>query len=155
MINIKKFRHVAIVTNNYNKLVDFYTTVLGLKFIREFAIESEDFRNGIGIPNAKAKGTHLHTPDGSFEFEIFEFSHPKTENNDSVSIANKIGYRHIAFIVDNLEDAVYKLKKLNIEFFSEPITVKEPENVAGFRFVYFKDPDGNIIELNQLPNNLY
>jgi catechol 2,3-dioxygenase-like lactoylglutathione lyase family enzyme len=70
---------------------------------------------------------------------------------EKASIANMIGYRHIAFIVDDLDKSFEILKGNGVEFFSEPITVSEPESVKGFRFVYFRDPEGNIIELNKLP----
>jgi hypothetical protein len=53
--------------------------------------------------------------------------------------------------VSNLQDAYSELKTKGIAFISEPITVKEPKEVAGFQFVYFRDPEGNIVELNQIP----
>ena len=150
MINIRRFRHVAIIVEDLDRMVEFYTGVLGLKLKRDFEIESEEFRKGIGIRDAKARGAHLMVPDSNVEIELFQFIE-KQSVKGKTSIANMIGYRHIAFIVDDLEKAVEILKRNGVEFFSEPITVNEPESVRGFRFVYFRDPEGNIIELNKLP----
>ncbi|KAF0133281.1 MAG: hypothetical protein FD145_1361 [Candidatus Saganbacteria bacterium] len=150
MLNIKKFRHIAIVVNYYQKMVDFYSKILGFKIIREFEIGSKDFRKGVGIPEATARVAHLSVPGNAVELEIAEYQE-KVERNSKLSIANCPGYRHIALVVENLETAYKDLKKMNIEFFSEPILITNPENVAGFKFVYFKDPEGNIVELNQLP----
>jgi len=150
MINIQRFRHVAIIVEDLDRMVEFYTKVLGLKLKRDFGIESEEFRKGIGIKDAKAKGAHLMVPDSNVEIELFQFidNHSVEEKT---SIANMIGYRHMAFIVDDLDKSFEILKGNGVEFFSDPITVNEPESVRGFRFVYFRDPEGNIIELNKLP----
>ncbi len=150
MINIQRFRHVAIIVEDLDRMVKFYTGVLGLELKRDFEIESEEFRTGIGIKDAKARGAHLMVPDSNVEIELFQFIDHQSAK-EKTSIANMIGYRHMAFIVDDLEKAVEILKGNGVELFSEPITVNEPESVRGFRFVYFRDPEGNIIELNKLP----
>ncbi len=152
MINIEKFRHIAIIVRDLQKMIEFYTHTLGFNIKRTFEIESDDFGKGVNIPDAKAKGTHLIHPNSNIEIELFEFINNSTPNN-TPSIANAPGYRHIAFIVDDLEQSYKILEEKGMEFFSEPITVKEPKEVAGFKFVYFKDPEGNIIELNKLPEN--
>ena len=150
MINIQRFRHVAIIVEDLDRMVEFYTRVLGLELKRQFEIESEEFREGIGIEDAKARGAHLMVPDSNIEIELFQFIHSQGVK-EKASIANMIGYRHIAFIVDDLDKSFEILKGNGVEFFSDPITVNEPESVRGFRFVYFRDPEGNIIELNKLP----
>lgn len=150
MIKVNKFRHIAIIVNDFDKMIDFYSKILGFEVLRIFEIETEDFRKGVGISDAKAKVAHLSIPGNGVEIEMFEYSQ-KRERMEDLSIANAPGFRHMAFFVDNLEEAYESLKENGIEFYSEPILVKEPESVAGFRFVYFKDPEGNIIELNQLP----
>ncbi len=150
MINIQRFRHVAIIVEDLDRMVEFYTRVLGLELKRDFEIESEEFRKGIGIKDAKARGAHLMVPDSNVEIELFQFIDNQSVR-EKTSIANMIGYRHMAFIVDDLDKTVEILKGNGVEFFSEPITVNEPESVRGFRFVYFRDPEGNIIELNKLP----
>ncbi|OEH86267.1 hypothetical protein BHU72_11330 [Desulfuribacillus stibiiarsenatis] len=149
-MKVSKFRHVAIVVKDYKKMIDFYSKILGFEIIREIEVSNEEFRKGIGLPNAVAKGAHLAIPGNNVEIEMFQFE-KKMDRCDELSIANYPGFRHIALIVENLGEAYASLKSKGIEFVSEPICMKEPPSVAGFRFVYFKDPEGNIIELNQLP----
>ena len=57
----------------------------------------------------------------------------------------------MALVVENLQETWKELEGKGISFLSEPIRVKEPKEVAGFQFVYFLDPEGNLIELNELP----
>lgn len=151
MVKIKRFRHIGLVVTSYEKMVNFYVDILGLEIIREFEIESEDFRKGVGIPDAKAIGAHLRVPGSDVEIEIVEYK-PNLERMEELSLSNYPGFRHIALFVENLEEVYQHLKQRGIDFVSEPICVKEPKSVAGFRFVYFKDPEGNIIEMNQAPD---
>ncbi len=74
MINITKFRHVAIIVKDLQRMLDFYTKIMGFNIKRTFKIESEDFRKGINIPNARAKGAHLIHPNLDIEIELFQFS---------------------------------------------------------------------------------
>ena len=149
MLRIKKFRHVAIVVRDLDRMVNFYGQTLGFLVKRRFAIGNEDFRKGIGLSEAEAIVTHLMIPNSDVEIELLQFK--ETKSLLSSSPANTPGYRHFALVVDDLKESWRELNEKGISFLSEPITVIEPEEVAGFQFVYFLDPEGNLIELNELP----
>jgi glyoxylase I family protein len=152
-MHIKKFRHVAIVARDLNKLVDFYTQTLGFAVKRRYEAANANFQKGIGVPGAQATVVHLTIPNSTVELELFEFGAPAMDASGRSPLpANQPGIRHMALIVDDLRQACLELKAKGIVFLSEPITHKEPKEVAGFQFVYFRDPEGNIVELNQLPD---
>lgn len=150
-MNIQRFRHIALVADDLDKMTCFYTQALGFEVKRRFEIKSGDFQKGVGVVGAAAKGAHLAIPNSDVEMELFQFIAPLSATKNSPLPANHPGYRHIALVVGNLQDAYSKLKAKGIPFLSEPITIKEPKEVAGFQFVYFRDPEGNIVELNQSP----
>jgi glyoxylase I family protein len=150
LLQIKKFRHVAIVVRDLDRMVNFYTQTLGFRLKRRFAIGNEDFQRGIGVLDAEATGAHLLVPNSDVEIELFQFR--EAEDVPSGSPANTQGDRHVALVVENLQETWRELEETGISFLSNPITVKEPKEVAGFQFVYFRDPEGNIIELNELPS---
>ena len=56
------------------------------------------------------------------------------------------GVRHLAFLVDDLDEFLDKLPD-EIEISQGPMDMSE--FVDGMRVCWFKDPEGNIIELNQ------
>lgn len=151
MVTVKGFRHIAVVVRDLENMIRFYTQILGFEVKRHFNIKSEDFRKGVAVAEAEAKGAHLIVPNSSVEIELFQFETPIPNLSNIPFQANRLGYRHMALVVNNLEETYLELKENGIDFLSEPITVKEPKEVAGFQFVYFRDPEGNIIELNQLP----
>jgi glyoxylase I family protein len=151
-MHIQRFRHVAIVANDLPKLVDFYTQTLGFEVKRRYEAANANFQKGIGVAGAEAIVVHLTIPNSTVELELFQFTAPLMSDSRPPLPANQPGYRHMALIVDNLQAAYVELKTKGITFLSEPITHQEPKEVAGFQFIYFRDPEGNIVELNQLPD---
>ncbi len=148
MLQIVRFRHVAIVVADLEMMLDFYTRTLGFQLKRRFDIQTEDFRKGIGIASAKARVAHIAIPGGA-EIELFQFIRPSRQPVAMLP-PDVPGFRHIAFVVDDIETSYSELTARGVRFFSEPVTIKEPEEVAGIQFVYFRDPEGNIIELSTI-----
>jgi 4-hydroxyphenylpyruvate dioxygenase-like putative hemolysin len=57
-------------------------------------------------------------------------------------LANTLGIRHIAFVVEDIEAVVAKLKKRGAELFGE---IQNYENV--YKLCYVRGPEGIILEL--------
>jgi glyoxylase I family protein len=150
LFKINRLRHIAIVVNDLELIVNFYTQFLDFKIKRRYLINGEEFRKGIGIPNASAKGAHLSIPSSEVELELLEFS-GKTKEKSDFLLPDVHGFRHIAFAVNDLDAYYNQLKSKGAQFISEPVTLKTPKELAGIQFVYLRDPEGNIIELSQLP----
>jgi catechol 2,3-dioxygenase-like lactoylglutathione lyase family enzyme len=55
------------------------------------------------------------------------------------------GWRHLAFQVDNVDQTYQRLQAEGVEFLTEPFTYDPP----GYRIAFFRDPEGNILELYQ------
>jgi catechol 2,3-dioxygenase-like lactoylglutathione lyase family enzyme len=153
-MHIKRFRHAAIVAKDLSKLVDFYTQILGFEVKRRYAASSVDFQNGIGVPGAEAQVVHLTIPNSTVELEMFQFTAPVLDSAAPPLPANQPGIRHMALVVENIHEAYLELKAKGITFLSEPVIYTQPKEVAGFMFVYFLDPESNIVEFNQLPDGV-
>lgn len=135
-----------------NKIVEFYTCIFGCIVKRDFEICTEEFQKGIGIEHASARCVHLQIPNSDIEIELFQFYKPQNSNDSKHEIID-FGIRHFAIIIDNMDNAVKELKLKGVVIHSEPIRFEKPKEIRGFCFVYIKDPEGNIIELNELPEN--
>ena len=147
---INRLRHIAIVVNDLEMMIEFYTQFLDFKIKRRYFINGEEFQKGIGIPNASANGAHLSIPNCDVDLELLEFSGQTSKNTDFL-LPDVYGFRHIAFAVNDLSECYNQLKSKGAKFISEPVMIKIPKELAGIQFVYLKDPEGNIIELSQLP----
>ena len=53
-----------------------------------------------------------------------------------------VGLIHLAFAVDNLNQTAKELMQKGVQFDVEPLDAK-----GNVRIAFFKDPDGNVIEL--------
>jgi glyoxylase I family protein len=149
-MKIQRFRHIAIIVQSMEAILPFYRDILGFSIKKDFRISNPEFQKGIGLPGASARCIHLALPESAVELELFEFAPPNNRNGDNPAI-NDSGFRHIALVVQNLDQAVAELKKKGVIFHSAPVRFETPKEIKGFCFVYLKDPEGNFIELNELP----
>lgn len=120
--------HVAIICSDYSKSKRFYTEVLGLKVIAENYREARD-----------SYKLDLALPDGS-QVELFSF--PDAPERPSFPEAQ--GLRHLAFLVDDVEQVKAYLESNDVEV--EPIRIDE---FTGKAFTFFQDPDGLPLEIYQ------
>lgn len=128
MIRLKGIHHIAIICSDYERSKKFYTAVLG------FQIAAEHHR-------AERSSHKLDLKLGDqYVIELFSFPNPPPR----VSRPEAAGLRHLAFAVDDLEQAVAWLTSKAVE--TEPIRVDE---YTGKRFTFFADPDGLPLELYQ------
>ncbi|WP_295895125.1 VOC family protein [uncultured Vibrio sp.] len=125
---VESIHHVAIICSDYPTSKAFYTEVLGLSIIAENYRESRD-----------SYKLDLALPDGG-QIELFSFPNPPVRP----SRPEAQGLRHLAFVVESVEEAVKLLSDKGVE--SEPIRVDE---FTGKAFTFFQDPDGLPLELYQ------
>lgn len=127
-----KYFHTAISVNNLEKSQEFYEKVFDLKF------ESKGER-----PDLKIKMVNLKGKDGNV-IELFQHENPIPLKEDLMDF-QKVGIKHIAFIVDNLERAIEKAVSHGAKIvwpIQDGITIK--------RLAFISDPDGIPIELLEL-----
>lgn len=123
---ITAIHHVAIICNDYQRSKEFYTGTLGLTIIAEhFRAERNSYKLDLAI------GDH-------YVIELFSFPNPPKR----VSRPEACGLRHLAFAVDDIDQAVRDLAAKAVSV--EPIRVDE---YTGKRFTFFADPDGLPLEI--------
>ena len=124
-MSIKGFHHVAIKSANFDKSLDFYTNILGLKQVNAW---------GSGDNSA----VMLALDDDS---RIELFAGGKTiENSESPII-------HIAFRVENPDFYVDKIRNYGLEITTQPFDV-DVIGAPGFkaRIAFCKGVDGEVLE---------
>ena len=117
--------HVAIICSDRDKSLDFYMNKLGFEMIRE-AIRPQD--------------TLIMLRSGATVLELFI----KPDAPQRVNDPEALGLRHLAFHVENMDEAVDWLNSRGVE--TEPV---RHDTINGGRFTFFKDPDGLPLELHE------
>ena len=141
-----KFKHVSMVARDTDRLAEFYKTVFGCEDRRPpRTMSGELVSQGIGVPNAEIYAAWLTLPgvDGPF-LEIFEY---KNVHDRPTPEVNQPGYGHISFEVEDIQatfDAVIEAGGASLGEITDFGTAEAP-----FLFVYVRDPEGNVVELEQ------
>jgi catechol 2,3-dioxygenase-like lactoylglutathione lyase family enzyme len=119
-MNMGRIRHLAILTENVEKLVKFYTTAFGLKIVR-------------GI------GTATYLSDGHINLAVIPIEPERKIEGSQL----KPGLYHFGFEVDNVAALRGTCEELKA---ASGIDQRPPNREAEYRV---HDPDGNPIDLSQ------
>ncbi|HEY5541428.1 MAG TPA: VOC family protein [Coriobacteriia bacterium] len=80
---------------------------------------------------------------GALELELFWYA--ETPAAPVVPEGKQLGFRHLAFLVDDIDGVLGELKAAGVV----PAEVEVRDVPMGFRIAFFEDPDGLEIELTQ------
>ncbi|MEI0564759.1 VOC family protein [Brachyspira pulli] len=145
---LKEIMHVRITVTNIENSIKFYRDILGLTLKGQAIMEGKETDKLFAMNNCKVKIAYLNGSDNiiSPPIELLEFVNNKTIKDKPQ--LNKISISEICFRVDNIEKVYKNLIDNNVEYLSES---QEFDFTAyGFsksKALYFKDPDGIILEL--------
>jgi catechol 2,3-dioxygenase-like lactoylglutathione lyase family enzyme len=138
--------HTGIIVKNLDRSIYFYHDVLGLSIQSEPSpwFSGPELAQGVGVPGGSLRQCNLRVSEGHI-LELLEYGNRPVDNTE-VQPQNRLGAMHIALRVDDIVATVAELEAKGIEFLSAPNVVDEGV-LAGWRWVYFHDPDGITIEL--------
>jgi catechol 2,3-dioxygenase-like lactoylglutathione lyase family enzyme len=117
--------HVALTTTNFARLRAFYSETLGMPVVGGFAGRNTIFID-IGTTTIELAERDSSAGDGP---------------------TPGLGWNHLALEVENVDESYTELRALGISFHVTPRSF--PENEPQVRIAFFKDPDGNVLELYQ------
>jgi catechol 2,3-dioxygenase-like lactoylglutathione lyase family enzyme len=141
---MKALHHVGFTVKDLDASIRFYHDVLGLQFSNEPSpwFDGEELGPAVGVPGAALRQVSLLLGDTTLE--LLEYKSPPSETTTPLK-SNNIGASHVAFLVEDIEAK----KAEGIEFYS-PVNFVDEGVLAGWRWVYFDDPDGYPLELVQV-----
>jgi predicted enzyme related to lactoylglutathione lyase len=144
-----RFVHTNLVAHDWRRLAQFYEEVFGCVPVPpERELKGERLEAVSGVPGAQIQGMHLRLPgcgEAGPTLEIFAYQ-PQMER--PATAANRPGFAHIAFAVDDVEAAC----KAVVAAGGGTVGPIMPLPVAGagtVTVVYATDPEGNIVELQR------
>jgi catechol 2,3-dioxygenase-like lactoylglutathione lyase family enzyme len=140
-VKVHRIDHVGIIVKDLAGAKAFFLD-FGLELQGEGELEGEWLDKIVGLNNVKDAYAMLRTPDGEANIELIQFYRPSDESTVRQPLANTPGIRHIAFVVEDIEAHVARLKKQGMEVFSE---VQRYED--SYKLCYVRGPEGIILEL--------
>ena len=142
-----RYVHTNLIARDADRLIRFYAEVFGCTPVppaRDLAGKWLD--RATGIAGAKLRGQHLRLPGGGNDgptLEIFEYD-PGLPHEPGPP--NRPGWGHVAFAVQDVAAARKAVLDAGGTAVGELVTTDVPD-AGGLTFIYMRDPEGNIIEL--------
>jgi predicted enzyme related to lactoylglutathione lyase len=144
-----RYAHTNLVARDWRKLADFYEGVFGCKRVPpERKIRGQWLDDATGVADARISGIHLRLPgfgDEGPTLEIFQYGRLEASLEP---VANRPGFGHIAFAVDDVQAAYDAVLAAGGREVGKVVTTEIPD-AGKIAFVYVADPEGNIIELQK------
>jgi methylmalonyl-CoA epimerase len=123
-----RFDHVAITVQDMDRAVAFYRDLLGLEVLGQLFLE-----------DGTIKLVFLRSGGGCVE--LFEYRDQDAAT--AVGVPDTVGgFKHLALQTDDVDGVAARLKAAGVAFTLEPL-----DAVGGVRLGFFRDPDGNLLEL--------
>lgn len=144
---IRGIHHVSVHVNDLDRMMEFYRQAFGFELVGEtFAWKDAELLDRIlDVPGSAAKGAMMRA--GTCYIELFEFQAPQPDQPLPKRPYDK-GYTHFCVDVTDIEHEYTRLKGLGMTFgYFEPI------DMGHVRTVYGRDPEGNVIEIQQTMAN--
>lgn len=142
-----RYVHTNIIAKDTDNLINFYKKVLHCKSINETRnLKGEWLDKLTGLNQAHIIGEHLLLPGYGEDHPTLEIFSYDTLKETVFAEINRPGIAHIAFEVDDVEATLSEIINAGGSSYGELVTAKYPNSMEAV-FIYAKDPEGNIIEL--------
>ncbi|MFA0964516.1 VOC family protein [Roseivirga sp. BDSF3-8] len=142
-----KYVHTNIIAGDWKRLADFYIEVFGCEPVPP----ARDLRggwldDGTGVSHAHLRGMHLRLPGHGKTgptLEIYAYDNMLEKESPA---ANRKGFGHIAFAVDDVEDITQRVINAGGGALGK-VVQHAVKGVGLLTFTYLTDPEGNIVEV--------
>ena len=140
-MTVQRMHHVGVVVDDLAAATGFFVE-LGLELLGEGQVEGGPVDRVVGLEGVRVDTAMVGTPDGHGRLELIKFRDPPGPGGDRHAPANIPGLRHVAFVVDDVDAAVARLRARGAEL------VGEVEHIGDtYRLCYLRGPEGIIVEL--------
>jgi catechol 2,3-dioxygenase-like lactoylglutathione lyase family enzyme len=140
-MKVKHVDHIGITVNDIDAAGDFFVD-LGFMAVGRMPMQGEFVERVIGLKDVKSEILMLEAPDGQLRLELSKFDRPIDPEGVKSSMVNMLGLRHIAFVVDDLDEIVDALKQKGHKLIGEVQTYENSVKIC-----YVRGPEELIVEL--------
>ena len=143
-MTLQRMDNVLIVVDDLEAVKAFFIE-LGMELEGETTVEGPSVDRRIALQNVRATLVVLRTPDGHGRIELDKFHTPDAIRIGPQNVpVNAFGIRRIMFTVDDVDDAVARLRSHGAELVGEVVQYEDT-----YRLGYVRGPDGIIVGIAQ------
>jgi catechol 2,3-dioxygenase-like lactoylglutathione lyase family enzyme len=142
---------ITINVSDLEQSVAFYQDVLGFTPVAGHEVAGEAYEHLYGVFGLRVRSARLRLGDEAIE--LTQFLAPRGRPMPADSRSNDRWFQHIALIVSDIDRAYTRLRQFKVEQASTgPQRLPDwNPNAGGIKAYYFRDPDGNFLEILEFP----
>jgi catechol 2,3-dioxygenase-like lactoylglutathione lyase family enzyme len=142
---------IGIPVTDAERSIAFYTQVLHFHTVSDRTIAGAAYDRLFGVQGLRLRAVRLQL--GSESIELLQYLSPAGRPVPADARSDDRWFEHIAIIVSDMDTAYARLRDHNVRAISSAPQVLPAWNPAagGIAAFYFKDPDGNPLEILQFP----
>jgi catechol 2,3-dioxygenase-like lactoylglutathione lyase family enzyme len=142
---------VGITVDDMDRAVEFYRDILTFVPVSDFEIAGDGQERFLGVFGARVRVVRMQL--GAEAIELMQFLAPRGRPLPADSRSNDLWFQHVAIIVSDIDEAYEMLRKHGVEHASTgPQWLPDwNPNAGGISAFYFRDPDGNHLEILAFP----
>ncbi|CAM5199641.1 hypothetical protein CDEF62S_03652 [Castellaniella defragrans] len=135
---------IGLNVRDLKKMRAFYEDALGLAFINEIRVSAEKARQA-ALSDSAYVVVRLQTSNGE-RLKLLAREVPAAASAPTPFILDRPNSLYVTFIIDDIRAACARLHAYDVAF----MTGREPVEIRpGTWLAFFRDPEGNVIELVQ------
>ncbi len=140
-MKLKRIDHIGVVVNDLKAARQFFVD-LGFTVQGEAEEQSELLDKVVGREGARSRVVFLEIPGGQTKLELTKFLNPAEKAIQQESVMYGHGYKHIALVVEDIDQIVEGLKAKGLDIF---VDIYNYQNV--YKMCYLRGPEGLLVEL--------
>ena len=141
-MTIKRLDHVSVVVHDLPAAIEFFT-VLGMSVEGQATLQGDWVDRINAIDGIEVDIVMMRTPDGHGRLELTKFRNPPlVEMQPAIAPSNAPGLRSVMFAVDDVDDAVARLRTRGGEVVGEVVQYEDK-----YKLCYMRGPAGIIVAL--------
>ncbi|SDM35002.1 VOC family protein [Allokutzneria albata] len=141
MSTVRRLDHIGVVVEDLDAATEFFLG-LGLEKAGAMSMRGDWIGGIIGLEDVHTDVVFVSAPDGTGKLELIKFHSPADDRGVREAAANRLGIRHLAFVVEDLDGVLGALAAKGATRIGK---IHDHEGVV--RLCYVRGPEGIIVEL--------
>jgi catechol 2,3-dioxygenase-like lactoylglutathione lyase family enzyme len=135
--------HTGMIVEDIEAALAFFE-LLGFETEKPSRISGDWIDRVNGLDETEIDLAWVRVPDGSGAIELTRFRSPVDGEGDATAPANRSGFRHLAFVVDDVNATVATLAEEGYPVLREVVDYEDT-----YRLCYVRGPEGMIFEFTE------
>ena len=148
---VRSVDSIGVTVSDLDRAIAFYTNVLSFEVESGNEVAGDSYERLYGVFGMRLRTATLRL--GDERIELMEFLAPRGRPVPPDSKSNDRWFQHVAIIVSDMDRAYRHLREHKVEHASSgpQLLPAWNRNAGGIEAFYFRDPDGNHLEVLHFP----